>query len=79
LIPDGVSHTQIEVRIRENGSETVVIDTADERMLTAQEIVLLAELSGALRPIRWYGGYDVNMPLDAPEAKFMVAVLQKID
>lgn len=73
----GISHTEIEIRIQENGGETVIIDQADERVFTAQEITLLSELSGALQPVRWYGAYDTNVSLDSPHAERMIAVLQK--
>jgi len=59
------------------GDEIRVKDSAVERLFLPQEILLLAELAGVFEVVGWYGDYDLNIPLDAPEAKRMIAVLQK--
>lgn len=75
----GVAHTQIELYINDHGQESCIIDTADERFLTAQEITLLADLSGVFTPVAWFGAYNVAQPLDyTPTATRMIAVLRKI-
>jgi hypothetical protein len=39
----------------------------------------LTQLSGALKPVAWYGYYDINQPLDqSTRSRRMIAVLQKI-
>jgi hypothetical protein len=51
---------------------------AAERFLFAQEIRLLAALSGALEPAGRYGDYDLRRPLDiSADSKWMIVVLQK--
>lgn len=73
-----IAHTEIEMRVQNGGDEIVTRDMAQERVLSAQEITLLAELSGKLRPVAWYGDFDMNVPYggnkDTPR---MIAVLQK--
>jgi len=72
------ARTEIELRIREKGEETVIRDVALERLLFPQEIVLLARCSGALRVVGWHGDYDLKQPLDySDSSKRMIAVLQK--
>lgn len=71
-------HTEIEMHIDDNGSQFVIPDASDERLLSAQEITLLAELSGVLQPVAWYGDYNIDQPYDmSPASKRMLAVLQK--
>jgi SAM-dependent methyltransferase len=73
-----VAHTELEIHVDDHGEKTVIHDTSDERVVTAQEITLLAELSGVFKPVGWYGAYDVNQPFDnSPEAHRMIAILQK--
>lgn len=74
-----IANTQMEIHINDHGHETVVVDMASERVLSGQEISLLAELSGVLKPIAWYGGYDFGLPFEqSPQAARMIAVLQKL-
>jgi SAM-dependent methyltransferase len=71
-------HTEIEMHIHENGQHHVIPDAAQERVLTAQEIILLAQLSGVFEPVAWYGDFDLHQPFDmSPAARRMIAVLQK--
>lgn len=73
-------HTEIEMHIYENGQHYIVPDAADERVLTAQEIIMLADLSGVFAPAAWYGDYDGSQPFDmTPASRRMIAVLQKLD
>lgn len=75
---NGVFLTEIEVRVNDHGQEVIFQDSACERILTAQEICLLAELSGVFEPIAWYGDYDINQPYDSsPASHRMIAVLRK--
>ncbi len=76
----GVADTEIEIRVNENGKQSVIKDRARERVLSAQEIVLLAQLSKKLSVVDWFGDYDIKQPLDDTSASHrMIAVLQKND
>jgi SAM-dependent methyltransferase len=76
----GVASTDIEIRIDENGKQTVIKDTARERVLTPQELQLLVKLSGAFTVVDWYGDYNTQQAFDDSEgARRMIAVLQKND
>jgi len=73
-----VSQTQLELLIEDNGAAQRIEDTAYERVLTAQEILLLAQLSGVFEVVAWYGAYDTQQPPDySPTATRLIAVLQK--
>jgi len=79
-LPDlvtAVVDTEIEIKIDDHGKITVIHDTAKERMLFPQELILLAELSGVLRVVGWYGDYDINQPLDySPASRRMICIMQ---
>ena len=73
-----VVETEIEIRINDRGNLTIIHDTAKERMLFPQELILLAELSGVLEVVGWRGDYDIQQPLDySPNSRRMIAVMQK--
>ncbi len=75
----GIAQVSVEMHINDHGKEIVVKDTADERIMFPQEISLLAELSGALKVVGWYGDFDVDQPLDySPKSCRMIGVLQRI-
>jgi SAM-dependent methyltransferase len=75
----GVAQVEIEMRVSENGDLKIIRDPAQERLLTPQEIRLLAERSGGLRPVGWWGDFDLNQPLDnSPASSRMVTLLQKV-
>jgi SAM-dependent methyltransferase len=70
--------TEVTMRVNDHGEEIVTVDTACERILTGQEIVMLCELSGALKPVAWYGDFNIEQPLDSsPQSRRMITVLQK--
>ncbi|HEX2621235.1 MAG TPA: class I SAM-dependent methyltransferase, partial [Phototrophicaceae bacterium] len=74
-----VLHTDIEMHIDENGQHIMIPDSAQERVLTAQEIIMLAKLSGVFEPVSWYGDFDLNQPFDmSPKSRRMITVLQKV-
>jgi hypothetical protein len=74
----GVGQVEIEMRINDHGHEMLIHDSAQERMLSPQEIRLLVELSDALKIIGWYGDFDLNKPFDSsPVSRRMIVVLQK--
>ncbi|MFW5748983.1 MAG: class I SAM-dependent methyltransferase [Chloroflexota bacterium] len=76
----GVFDTEIRMHVRDNGTVFEHVDSACERILTANEIDLLARVSGQLRVVDWYGAYDINRPLDnTPQSPRMIAILQKIN
>jgi hypothetical protein len=73
-----VARVEVELRVKEGETEHVYRDSADERMLTPQEIALIAELSQVLRLVGWYGDFDFDQPLDnSPPVSHALAVLQK--
>lgn len=73
-----VCHVELEMRVTTaEGQEIRVRDAAVERLFLPQEIILLAELSGVFEVVGWYGNYDLQTPLDAAEARRMIAILQK--
>ena len=74
----GVAHVDVEMHINDHGHEIVIHDGADERLLLPQEVRLLADLSGVLWVVGWYGDFDLSQPLDdSPASRRMIAVLQK--
>ena len=74
----GVAQVELEMLIRENGSEKRITDSASERLLFPQEIQLLCLLSRNLKPVGWYGDYDLGQPLDnSPASRRMLVVLQR--
>ncbi|MBX3048903.1 MAG: class I SAM-dependent methyltransferase [Anaerolineales bacterium] len=77
----GIADTEIEIRVKEKGKQPAVIkDKARERILSAQEITLLAQLSKRLSVVGWYGDYNLKQPLDDTDAsQRMIAVLQRND
>jgi SAM-dependent methyltransferase len=73
-----VAHVELEMRVNDHGHKWVVQDSAKERLLLPQEIYLLAELSGALQVVGWYGDFDLGQPLDdSPLSRWMIIILQK--
>jgi SAM-dependent methyltransferase len=75
---DGVAHVEVEMRVNDHGQELIISNTMDERMLIPQDIHLLANLSGALQVMGWYGDFDLSQPLDdSPASRRMIAVLRK--
>jgi SAM-dependent methyltransferase len=73
------AHVELEMHINENGKKTVIKDSADERLLFPQEINFMAEVSGAMRVVGWFGDFNLQSPLKhSPETKRMLAVLQKV-
>lgn len=74
----GVAKVAVEMRVTTNGQETIIRDVTKERVLMPREITLLAQLSGELAVVGWYGDYDLGQPLDnTPASRRMIAVLQK--
>ena len=74
----GVAEVELAMAIRDNGSETTIVDRAFERILDPQEIQMLCLLSGKLSPAGWHGDYDLAQPLDQTAAsRRMLAVLQR--
>jgi SAM-dependent methyltransferase len=50
-----------------------------ERMLFPQEIILLAESSGMIKVVDWFGDLDIKQPFDStPKSRRMVVVMQKV-
>ncbi len=73
-----VIEPEVTMRVWDWGEELVFVDRAKERFFTAQELVLLADLSGALRVVDCFGAYDMAQPFDAsPASVRMIVVLQK--
>lgn len=75
----GCARVALEINVKENGDSYHIHDEAVERLLFPQEITLLAQLSGALEVVGWYGDYDLLQPLDySPGSRRMIGVLQKV-
>ena len=67
------------MHVNDDGKKTVVSDTAQERLMFPQEIVLMGELAKTLKVVGWYGDFDIHQPLDhSPKSKRMIGVLQKV-
>lgn len=74
----GTAEVVIELRVNDRGQQLRVIDSAKERFLLPQEIVLLAELSAAFDVVGWHGDFDLNQPLDmSPASRRMIGILRK--
>jgi SAM-dependent methyltransferase len=74
----GVAHVEIEMHINDHGEKRMLRDTANERLLCAGELRLLAKLSGVLDVVGWYGDIKLSQPLDhTPMTKRMICVMQK--
>ena len=71
-----VSNTQLEILVDDQGESIHITDMAQERIVSAQEIDLLARLGGNLQPIGWYGAYDLNCLL-SPYTERMIVILAK--
>jgi len=76
----GRTRVAVEIAVTENGRAQIIHDEAEERLLYPQEITLLAQLSGVLEVVGWYGDYDLKQPLDySPRSRRMIAVLRKVE
>ena len=74
----GVAYTEVELRVTEQGEKKVMKDTAAERLFVPQELQLLADLSGELDVVSWYGDFNLNQPLDmSAQSRRMIVVCQK--
>lgn len=74
----GIADVEIEIRVKENGKQTIIKDSAKERLLLPQEIQMLADLSSMMKVAGWYGDFNLEQPLDNSSAsRRMIAVLQK--
>lgn len=74
----GIAEVSTLMRVRENGHEIVVEDSARERCLSAQELRFLAERSGVFRVAEWYGAFSLRQPLDNSSAsERMILILRK--
>lgn len=69
---------ELELTVAENGKTAVLRDQAYERILSPQEIALLAKLSNVFQVIAWYGAFHISQPLDnSPGSKEVIAILRK--
>ncbi|MBI5927711.1 MAG: class I SAM-dependent methyltransferase [Chloroflexi bacterium] len=74
----GVAHTMLEMRVKDHGKELVITDQAQERLLTPPELQLLADLSGTLEVVGWYGDFDLSQPFSSsPASRRMIVIFQK--
>ena len=73
-----VAEVEMTMKIKDHGKDLVIKDTASERLLLPQEISLLADLSGTLKAVDWYGDFDIKQPFDnKPASHRMITILQK--
>ena len=74
----GIAPVAIEIHVEDNGEKFVVHDTAKERLVDPQELILFAELSGAFDVAGWHGDYDLKQPLDhSADSQRMICVLKE--
>lgn len=72
------TEVEIEMHVDDNGKKLIIPDKATERLITPQEIQLLAQLSNKLQVIGWHGDFNLNQPFDnSPAAQYMICILQK--
>ncbi|MFO1073730.1 MAG: class I SAM-dependent methyltransferase [Geminicoccaceae bacterium] len=73
-----IADSEMRITIERAGERQVILDRARERFLHPQEIVALADLSGALDLVAFHGDYDDAVPFDlSPRATRLVAVLRR--
>ncbi len=76
----GIGEVEFQMRIFENGKEQRIAEKSQERLYSPQIIKLLAEKSGALNVVGWFGAFDLEQPLDnTSNSQGMIGVLQKVD
>lgn len=74
----GIALVEIEMKVRENGSEKTIRDHGFERILFPQEVTLLTELSGTLKVVGWHGNFNIHQPFDnSPGTERMIGVFKK--
>jgi hypothetical protein len=74
----GVAQVDIEIHVNDHGKETIIHDTAEERLFCAGELRLLARLSGVLDAVGWYGDFKLSQPFDhSLKTQCMLCVMQK--
>lgn len=79
-LPAQIADSEMRITIEEDGVVHRILDRARERFFHPQEIVALADLSGALAVVAFHGDYDAEVPFDlSPRATRMVTVLRRRD
>lgn len=74
----GIAHTDIQIHVCAGGYEETITDSAEERLIFPQELILLADQTRELSITGWYGDFNMNQPLDySPASKHMIVVFQK--
>jgi SAM-dependent methyltransferase len=74
----GIGEVEFQMHIFENGQVRNILEKSRERLYSPQTIKLLAEKSGALEVVGWFGDFDLDQPLDnTPGSQGMVGLLQK--
>lgn len=73
-----IARADIEIHINDHGKQSVITDSAVERLVLPQEFILLAQLSEALEVVGWHGDYDLTQPLDhTAGSQRMISILRK--
>lgn len=74
----GSVRVAVEMHVDDHGEKQVIPDSAVERLLDPQELILLAQLSARLGAVGWHGDYDLDQPLDnSPDSTRMIGILKK--
>ena len=74
----GVAQVEIELTVGDHGQRQTIRDTAHERLLSPQELGLLAQSAEDMRVVGWYGDFDLGRPLDGSAAsRRAIAVLKR--
>jgi hypothetical protein len=75
-----VAETEMRITVERDGRTEVIRDVARERFFHPQELAALAELSGTLEVVAFYGDYDITVPFDLSERSTrLIAVLRPVD
>ena len=76
----GIGEVEFQMSIFENGQEQRISEKSQERLYSPQVIKLLAEKSGAMKVVGWFGDFNLKQPLDnTPNSQGMIGLLQKVD
>jgi len=75
----GIATVEVKMLVNDHGKKFEIVDRAEERLMFPQELTLIAELSGMLKTVAWYGDFNINQPLDSTaQSRRMIGVFQKI-
>lgn len=75
-----IARVTATLTVTEGGRKRMLTAAAEQRRFTVPELEAFARLSGAFRPVAWYGALDRQVAIDDPDDAFrLVALFQKTD